>query len=223
MEAAGIEPAKHSPRLQRASDVEPPPAGLPCVNGHRVALWGRVVEHEVGWRAQFAYPIAVTLYDDGLLANADKTATLARRVAAEYAIEADRRARPEHWQSQPPQVFVHIAASLIQAQRTYAEATRGVARGSAADQRDPEGERRAASTTPVAVIELTLVGVQMAVVSPPTQHAERMLGPRMVALLRAVVGLVPATIRAVPCFVGRPHRYHDRWGFCLRCGRRRAG
>lgn len=40
--------------------------GETLVMGH-VALWGRVIEHEQGYRAQYAYPIALWPYQPTLL------------------------------------------------------------------------------------------------------------------------------------------------------------
>lgn len=45
----------------------------------QVSLWGRVIEHEGGWRAQYAYPYAITLE------GGDET--LARTLRREYAID----------------------------------------------------------------------------------------------------------------------------------------
>ena len=110
------------PTRERALEIASMTVRTPVAVG-RVALWGRVVEHEGGWRAQYAYPIAVTVYDDGYI-GAGERARSARRLASEYAIEADSCARPEHWQ---PQIAVQITASLLQAQRAYAEALQGLA------------------------------------------------------------------------------------------------
>lgn len=40
-----------------------PLSDWPLVAG-RVALWGRVVEHEKGWRGEFAYPVSLTVFSD---------------------------------------------------------------------------------------------------------------------------------------------------------------
>lgn len=45
----------------------------------RVSLWGRVVECELGWRAQFAYPYDLTVYTNGRAGDT---------IAADYAIDA---------------------------------------------------------------------------------------------------------------------------------------
>jgi hypothetical protein len=47
----------------------------------QVSLWGRVVECERGWRGQYAYPYALTVLSDD--------ETLARRLAAVYAVDVD--------------------------------------------------------------------------------------------------------------------------------------
>jgi hypothetical protein len=52
----------------------------------RVSLWGRVVECELGWRAQFAYPYDIAVFTDGKAADG---------LAAEYAIDVERRPRSE--------------------------------------------------------------------------------------------------------------------------------
>lgn len=52
----------------------------------RASLWGRVIEHEQGWRAQYAYPYDVTVFTDG-------TAPIG--VGSEYAIDVDVRPRSE--------------------------------------------------------------------------------------------------------------------------------
>lgn len=53
---------------------------VPCVLG-QVSLWGRVVEHREGWRAQFGYPyeLLVVTGDD----------TLARELRSTYAVDVD--------------------------------------------------------------------------------------------------------------------------------------
>jgi hypothetical protein len=48
----------------------------------RVSLWGRVIECQLGWRAQFAYPYDVAVFTEGKAADA---------VADEYAIDVDRK------------------------------------------------------------------------------------------------------------------------------------
>jgi hypothetical protein len=51
----------------------------PTVRG-RVALWGRVVDHDLGYRAQFAYPQLFYL-------NGDALDDVIRRLAEWYAVE----------------------------------------------------------------------------------------------------------------------------------------
>jgi hypothetical protein len=46
----------------------------------RVSLWGRIVEHEVGWRAQYAYPYELTVYG---------TEELAQAVRQVYMVDVD--------------------------------------------------------------------------------------------------------------------------------------
>lgn len=73
----------------------------------RVSLWGRVIECELGWRAQFAYPYDVTVYTDGNVSEA---------VADQYAIDVSpaslaalrkllRKQLPTPSSSQDPKVF----------------------------------------------------------------------------------------------------------------------
>jgi hypothetical protein len=50
----------------------------------RVSLWGRVIEHELGWRAQYAYPYEITVFTNGKAATA---------LAREYAIDVVREPR----------------------------------------------------------------------------------------------------------------------------------
>jgi hypothetical protein len=47
----------------------------------QVSLWGRVVELELGWRAEFAYPFAITVYTDD--------ETLARELRQVYAVDVE--------------------------------------------------------------------------------------------------------------------------------------
>lgn len=69
-------------------------AGLAVTNGRqgvswafgRVSLWGRVIECELGWRAQYAYPYEVTVFTDGRAPNA---------LAEEYAIDVESRPRSD--------------------------------------------------------------------------------------------------------------------------------
>lgn len=56
-----------------------PPGGRLCLAFGRVSLWGRVREHERGYRAEFAYPYDVTLVDG--------TQRLARTLADRYAVD----------------------------------------------------------------------------------------------------------------------------------------
>lgn len=58
----------------------------------RVSLWGRVVECEKGWRAQFAYPFALTVYGDEAVARAVRD-VYAVDVEREPALEPSDRAR----------------------------------------------------------------------------------------------------------------------------------
>jgi hypothetical protein len=48
----------------------------------RVSLWGRVIEHELGWRAQYAYPYEVTVFTGGKAASA---------IGREYAIDVEQQ------------------------------------------------------------------------------------------------------------------------------------
>ena len=56
--SCGIYAAKSFNELKRAVDLFPFELG--AVVG-RVALWGRVIEHEFGWRAEFAYPLSFSI------------------------------------------------------------------------------------------------------------------------------------------------------------------
>lgn len=53
--------------------------GRVCVAIGRVSLWGRVVEHERGYRGQYAYPYDIFLIDG--------THEIARSLAARYAVD----------------------------------------------------------------------------------------------------------------------------------------
>lgn len=54
------------------------PLGWAC---GQVSLWGRVIEHEQGWRAQYAYPYAITVES--------LDAGLAAAIRTEYAVDVD--------------------------------------------------------------------------------------------------------------------------------------
>lgn len=56
-----------------------PVEGRVCIAVGRVSLWGRVVEHEGGYRAQYAYPYAIHLIDG--------TQPIARDLANRYAVD----------------------------------------------------------------------------------------------------------------------------------------
>ncbi len=56
------------------------PADRPVALG-RVSLWGRVLERENGFRAQYAYPYELFLIGDG------RDATVARQLRALYAVD----------------------------------------------------------------------------------------------------------------------------------------
>jgi hypothetical protein len=45
----------------------------------RVALWGRIIEHENGWRGQFAYPLDVVVFNG--------TEEMARDIGDAYAVD----------------------------------------------------------------------------------------------------------------------------------------
>jgi hypothetical protein len=62
-----------------AATLKYPKLGVLTVSG-RVALWGRVVDHELGYRAQHAYPQLLHLRGDWL-------DDVIRRLADAYAIE----------------------------------------------------------------------------------------------------------------------------------------
>lgn len=47
----------------------------------RVQLWGRIVECELGWRGQYAYPYELTVYSNGQAPT---------QIAADYAVEVTR-------------------------------------------------------------------------------------------------------------------------------------
>lgn len=53
--------------------------GRVCVAIGRVSLWGRVVEHERGYRGQYAYPYDIFLIDG--------THEIARSLASRYAVD----------------------------------------------------------------------------------------------------------------------------------------
>lgn len=48
----------------------------------RVSLWGRLIEHELGWRAQYAYPYEVAVFTGG------KAAT---QIGREYVIDVEQQ------------------------------------------------------------------------------------------------------------------------------------
>jgi hypothetical protein len=54
--SCGIYASRSLDESERPRPAWPPP----CVVG-TVALWGRVIEHEIGWRGQFAYPARLGL------------------------------------------------------------------------------------------------------------------------------------------------------------------
>ena len=54
-----------------------PPGLLPVMG--RVSLWGRVVEHSRGWRAQYAYPYSLCVFDK----------VRGERLRARYAVEVE--------------------------------------------------------------------------------------------------------------------------------------
>jgi hypothetical protein len=60
-----------------------PPQGLAdrSIALGRVSLWGRVLERENGFRAQYAYPYELFLIGDG------RDATVARQLRALYAVD----------------------------------------------------------------------------------------------------------------------------------------
>lgn len=62
----------------RGPEFPPPPRGRPIALGS-VSLWGRVMERERGYRAQYAYPYEL------FLMNADET--IARRIRGRYAVD----------------------------------------------------------------------------------------------------------------------------------------
>jgi hypothetical protein len=64
--------------LHEIGEAGPASNRLPAALG-RVSLWGRVMEHTGGWRAQFAYPY------DLLLFGADEA--LAAQLRREYAVD----------------------------------------------------------------------------------------------------------------------------------------
>jgi hypothetical protein len=53
--------------------------GRVCLAVRRVSLWGRVVEHERGYRGLYAYPYEIYMIDG--------TRHIARALAARYAID----------------------------------------------------------------------------------------------------------------------------------------
>jgi hypothetical protein len=63
----------------RASEFLIPRGGLGVAG--RVALWGRVIDHEIGYRAQHSYPQVLYLSGDRRIDE------LIRRVADRYAVE----------------------------------------------------------------------------------------------------------------------------------------
>lgn len=65
-----------------AAEMRPIPIAI-----GRVSLWGRVVKHRDGWRAQYAYPYEVLLLDDDPV--------LARELASTYAVDVGTLAVPE--------------------------------------------------------------------------------------------------------------------------------
>jgi hypothetical protein len=56
-------------RAHWATFVEHNATGLLGWAFGRVSLWGRIVEHETGWRAQYAYPYDLTVYGTEILAD----------------------------------------------------------------------------------------------------------------------------------------------------------
>jgi len=48
----------------------------------RVSLWGRVIECELGWRGQYAYPYAVAVFSNGRATP---------QIATEYAVDVESR------------------------------------------------------------------------------------------------------------------------------------
>lgn len=73
------------PTLEQAEEALTKWMGFPgFVSGWaigRVSLWGRIVEHERGWRAQYAYPYALTVKSP--------SAYVAEHIRRDYALDVD--------------------------------------------------------------------------------------------------------------------------------------
>jgi hypothetical protein len=64
-------------------------SGQPYLVLGRVKLWGDIVEHEHGYRAEYAYPYEIHVpYLDGARGDLEAATSLARALAARYAVDA---------------------------------------------------------------------------------------------------------------------------------------
>lgn len=63
----------------------------------QVSLWGTVLEHEKGWRAQYAYPYALFVQaESGMINDYEE---LARRLGAVYQVDAEVELSHGYWQA----------------------------------------------------------------------------------------------------------------------------
>lgn len=53
----------------------------------QVSLWGKVAEHERGWRAEYAYPYGLAVMHSSLTSDEDVLLQVARKLAGAYGVE----------------------------------------------------------------------------------------------------------------------------------------